>query len=321
YGCFEIPADKAPVFSLNERALQAAELEGSQVDEESGTISRAGVKIGVMVDERALEGFATPSRKLEFYSATLKEWGWPEYATPGYIHSHVHSSNINAEQGEYLLIPTFRLPTLIHTRSGNAKWLNEISNANPVWIHPRDAERIGVASGDLVRITTEIGYYVNRAWVTEGIRPGVVACSHHLGRWRLDTSVGTDRWTSALVALGREQGDVWRMRQLQGIRPYESADPDSVRIFWREAGVHQNLTFGVHPDPISGMHCWHQKVTVEVAHTEDHYGDVFVDRHKAQEVYAHWLAMTRPQTERPDNLRRPLWMIRPYRPAASAFKR
>ena len=41
YGCFEIPAEKAPVFSLNERALKPAELEGSQVDEESGTISRA----------------------------------------------------------------------------------------------------------------------------------------------------------------------------------------------------------------------------------------------------------------------------------------
>ncbi|GAC1308518.1 MAG: hypothetical protein NVSMB27_46120 [Ktedonobacteraceae bacterium] len=320
YGCFEIPAEKAPVFSLNDRPLKPAELAGSLVDEESGTITRAGVKIGVMVDGKALEGFPTPSRKLEFYSATLKEWGWPEYATPGYIHSHVHSSTINAEQGEYLLIPTFRLPTLIHTRSGNAKWLNEISNANPVWIHPRDAERIGVASGDLVRITTEIGYYVNRAWVTEGIRPGVVACSHHLGRWRLETSVGADRWTSARVALGREPEGIWRLRQLQGIRPYESADPDSARIFWREAGVHQNLTFSVHPDPISGMHCWHQKVTVAVAHAEDAYGDVFVDRRKAQEVYEQWLAMTRPQTQRPDNLRRPLWMIRPYRPAASAFK-
>jgi hypothetical protein len=31
--------------------------------------------------------------------------------------------------------------------------------------------------------------------------------------------------------------------------------------------------------------------------------------------------MTRPQTHRPDGLRRPLWMIRPYRPAASAFKK
>ena len=83
YGCFEIPADKAPVFSLNERALQPAELEGSHVDEECDTISRAGVKIGVMVDGKALEGFATPSRKLEFYSATLKEWGWPEYLHAG----------------------------------------------------------------------------------------------------------------------------------------------------------------------------------------------------------------------------------------------
>ncbi len=29
--------------------------------------------------------------------------------------------------------------------------------------------------------------------------------------------------------------------------------------------------------------------------------------------------MTRPQTGREDGLRRPLWMIRPYRPATSAF--
>ena len=134
YGSFEIPTQKAPVFTINERELKPADLEGSQVDERSGTVTRSGVKIGVMVDGKAFEGFPTPSRKLEFYSATLKEWGWPEYATPGYTHSHVHRANIDAERGEYLLIPTFRLPTLIHTRSGNAKWLNEISNANPVWI-------------------------------------------------------------------------------------------------------------------------------------------------------------------------------------------
>ncbi len=321
YGAFEIPQERVPVFTLNERELTAVELKGTQVDEQSGTISREGVKIGVLIDGKALEGFPTPSRKLEFYSATLKEWGWPEYAIPSYIHSHVHPANIDHERGEYLLIPTFRLPTLIHTRSGNAKWLNEISNANPVWIHPQDAARIGVQTGDLVRVTTEIGYYVNRAWVTEGIRPGVVACSHHLGRWRLDTRRGVDRWSSALVTLGREQDGRWRMRQIEGVRPYQSDDPDSARIFWREAGVHQNLTFGVHPDPISGMHCWHQKVKIEVAHPEDCYGDVSVERCKAQQVYEQWLAMARPQLDRADGLRRPLWMIRPYRPATHAFKR
>jgi hypothetical protein len=60
---------------------------------------------------------------------------------------------------------------------------------------------------------------------------------------------------------------------------------------------------------------------VEVAHEGDRYGDVFVDTVKAYEVYREWLAMTRPQPDRADGLRRPLWMIRPYRPAVGAFKR
>jgi anaerobic selenocysteine-containing dehydrogenase len=321
YGAFEIPQEKSPVFRLHEQALSPADLEGAQVDERNGIIRRNSAAIGVMVDGKAYAGFPTPSRKLEFYSATLKDWGWPQYSVPGVTRSHVHPSNIDHARGEYLLIPTFRLPTLIHTRSGNAKWLYEISNANPVWIHPHDAVRMGVQTGDLVRVTTEIGYYVNRAWVTEGIRPGIVACSHHLGRWRLETSGGPDRWASTLVELRREENGIWRMRQREGIRPFESDDPDSARIFWREGGVHQNLTFPVHPDPVSGMHCWHQKVRVERAHEEDRYGDVVVDTHKAYEVYRQWLAMTRPQPERADGLRRPLWMIRPYRPANSAFKR
>jgi len=39
---------------------------------------------------------------------------------------------LRPRQGEYALVPTFRLPTLIHTRSGNSKWLYELSNTNPV---------------------------------------------------------------------------------------------------------------------------------------------------------------------------------------------
>jgi anaerobic selenocysteine-containing dehydrogenase len=321
YGAFTIPADKTTVFQLNEQVVKPELLQEAEIDERSGVISRDGANIGVMVDGVAREGFPTPSRKLEFYSTTMKEWGWPEGAVPGYTHSHVHPSTIDHAKGEYLLIPTFRLPTLIHTRSHNAKWLSEISNANPVWIHPVDAARIGVLTGDLIRVTTDIGYYVNRAWVTEGIRPGVVACSHHMGRWRLATGTGADRWASAKVDLGRGADGIWRMRQVEGVRPYESKDPDSSRIFWRESGIHQNLTFPVHPDPVSGMHCWHQKVTVTPAHAGDCYGDISVDPARAYEIYKEWMAMTRPQTERPDRLRRPLWMIRPYRPANSVFKR
>jgi hypothetical protein len=111
----------------------------------------------------------------------------------------------------------------------------------------------------------------------------------------------------------------WRLRQVHGIEPFHSADPDSDRVWWKDAGVHQNLTFPVHPDPVSGMHCWHQKVRVEHAAPEDRYGDVFVDTTKAFQVYEQWLQKTRPAPG-PDGLRRPLWFGRAVRPSNEAYR-
>jgi hypothetical protein len=110
----------------------------------------------------------------------------------------------------------------------------------------------------------------------------------------------------------------WLVRQLEGPRPFASADPDSSRVWWREGGVPQNLTFPVQPDPISGMHCWHQRVTVQKAEPQDRYGDVFVDTRLSHEVYKRWLAKTRGGPG-PGGLRRPLWMNRPLRPTLDAF--
>lgn len=299
--------------------LPEKDLVGAVADPETGTVTKGGKPIGVLADGKPRVGFKTPSKRLELYSQTLADWGWPEYAMPAYIKSHVHRSRFNPDKGEYALVPTFRLPTLIHTRSGNAKWLYELSNSNPVWINPEDAARIGVQTGDLVRITTDIGYFVNKAWVTEGMRPGVVACSHHLGRWRLFEDVGTDRWASALVTR-EELGDGRvRIRRIADVQPFDSADPDSRRIWWTDGGVHQNLTFPVHPDPISGMHCWHQAVRVERAHPGDRYGDVEVDTRKSMEVYREWLKMTRPAPG-PGGLRRPLWLGRAVRPSDDAYR-
>ena len=148
-----------------------------------------------------------------------------------------------------LLLPTFRLPTLVHTRSGNAKWLYEISNRNPLWLNPEDARRFGVDTGGLLKVATEIGYFIDKVWVTESIRPGVIACSHHLGRWRLKEESGGERWASGLVELTHKEEGTWMMRQVHGVQPFASADPDSGRIWWQDAGVHQNLIFPVQPDP------------------------------------------------------------------------
>src|SRR4029450_2056054 len=128
-----------------------------------GRPHRSGGVCGGWVGEgRGVGGSPLLSRRLEFYSKTLKDWKWPEHAVPTYGRSHVHWSAIDRAKGEMLLLPTFRLPTLIHSRSGNAKWLYEISHKNPLWLHSEDAGRLGVTTGDLLRVETEIGHFVDR---------------------------------------------------------------------------------------------------------------------------------------------------------------
>jgi len=255
------------------------------------------------------EGFKTPSGKAEIYSPTLGEWGWPEHAMPGSIESHVAKARVDAAAGEMVLVPTFRLAMMIHSRGANAEWLNEIAHKNPLWLHPSDAARLAVTEEDLLRVETEIGWFVLRPFVTQGIAPGLVACSHHLGRWHLPQDADrASQWGSAPVELAVE-GDLWRWRR--------AGDRRGGAGWWRESGVHQNITFPVHPDPVSGMHCWHQRVKVGRAREGDRFGDIVVDRARARAVAAEWRALTRPP---PGPLRRPLWFARAVRPSDDAYR-
>ena len=315
YGAFEV---EQAVYNQNLNSIPTADLVDSETDETTGEISKDGKIIGLKIDGKAVVGFPTPSRRQEFYSQTMKDWGWGEYAFPTYVKSHIHPETLDASKNELVLVPTFRLPTLIHTRSGNAKWLAEISHRNPLWMSVEDGKRWGIKTGDLVRVNTDIGYFVNKAWVTEGMKPGVVACSHHIGRWRREQDPKSNRWSTNQVEIAEVEKGKWKMTVTDGIRPYHSDDPDTARVFWSDGGVHQNITFPVHPDPISGMHCWHQRVSIEKAHATDKYGDVFVDTEKSFAIYKEWLAMARPAPG-PNGLRRPLWLARPLRPADEMF--
>jgi len=338
YGAFEVTRD---VYQLNEKAVAEADFAGCEIAP-NGVMTRDGKPTGLMMDGKPVAGYNTPSRKLEIFSRTMEDWRWPEFALPEYYRSHIHRSAQDASLGipneefdslytpvvdwpahargdVYTLLPIFRLPNLIHTRSGNAKSLYEIAHKNPLWVSPADARKLGgIRTGDLLKVHTEIGYFVIHAWVTEGLRPGVVACSHHLGRWRVNQDEQLERMSSASVDLREVGKGQWKMRQLSGVKPYRSSDPDALRIWWSDAGVHQNLTFPVHPDPISGMHCWHQLARVEPAAPDDRYGDIFVDTNLAHAVYLKWKALARPAPG-PGNLRRPLWLPRVHRPVESAF--
>jgi len=129
-----------------------------------------------------------------------------------------------------VLVPTFRLPTLIHSRSGNAKWLVEISNRNPLWMHPEDANKWGFKTGDLVKMNTDIGYFVDKVWVTQSMKPGVVACSHHIGRWRREQDKTGNRWATNTVNIENKTKGEWKMSTKSGIKPFDSGDKDSKKL-------------------------------------------------------------------------------------------
>ena len=349
YGAFEVSAENyqpydLPIPGLNKKEskkvesliFQIAEVargiardalkiepEGVYIDRQDRVIKQ-GQAVGVLVGGKPKVGVNTPSRKFEFYSSTLRDWGWPEkeYVIPWPLKSHVDPDNIDRGKGEMLLLPNFRLPTLIHTRSANAKWLYEISHKNPVWLHTSDAQRLGVATGDLIKVETEIGYFVDKVWVTEGIKPGVIAMSHHLGRWRLKEDSGVSKGTSSLASLEENGQGKYKLSIVHGAKAWTSSDPDTSRIWWDDVGVHQNLTHAVHPDPVSGAHCWLQKaVNVTKAGVDDQHGDVWVDTERSMEVYRQWLNMTRPASKvSPDGNRRPLWLKRPLKPTVETYK-
>jgi hypothetical protein len=176
--------------------------------------------------------------------------------------------------------------------------------------------------GELVRVATRTGYYVNAVWITEGIRPGVIACSHHLGRWAVQADqVAGNRWQVHDVDLRKTSDTAYLMRRTTAVGPHQSSDKDAQKVWWTSGGVHQNFTFPVQPDPISGMHCWHQKVTVTKAEPGDRYGDVFVDTRLSMQVFEEWLARTKPAGEHgPANLRRPLHFKRVCRPSDAAYQ-
>lgn len=84
----------------------------------------------------------------------------------------------------------YRLITYKTVHHGQARtnvnpWLMLIIPENPVEISASDAASLGVETGDRVRVSSPSnrGGIEGKARVTQGLKPGVVAISHHYGHW------------------------------------------------------------------------------------------------------------------------------------------
>ncbi len=136
----------------------------------------------------------TPTGKIEIYSTRLAEH-FPDdderRPYPHYIADserfHEYRESEKAKQYPYLLVsnhPRFR----IHANFDDNAWFREIEPCKvkgsdgylyePVWINPNDAEKMGVKTGDVVKVENDRGWVLGGAYVTERIMPGAVSQDH-----------------------------------------------------------------------------------------------------------------------------------------------
>ncbi len=86
-----------------------------------------------------------------------------------------------------LHLVTFKTAIHAQARTANLPWLMLLEPENFVLINPADAAPLGIETGTRVRLTSHSDRrgVIGRAQVTERVRPGVVAVSHHYGHWEL----------------------------------------------------------------------------------------------------------------------------------------
>ena len=150
----------------------------------------------------------TKTEKFEFYSETLKEaLGKHAEKYDTTIDDILETCNYQA-RGEKAFVPHYEEPYMYgdegdlvlvdyksrlnrEGRSANCPWYQELKDVDPgdeSWddvakINPIDARRLGIETGDRIRLISPTGQLECTAKLWEGARPGTVAKCYGQGHW------------------------------------------------------------------------------------------------------------------------------------------
>jgi anaerobic selenocysteine-containing dehydrogenase len=118
-------------------------------------------------------GFKTPSGKFEIYSSYLEKRGF--HPLPTYVEPPESPISTPSLFLKYPLIAIdFRVPHYFHTRFRECSDLRKLSPDPELEINPKDAEKYGIADGDMVIMESLRGRIELKAKLTENIKEGVV---------------------------------------------------------------------------------------------------------------------------------------------------
>jgi anaerobic selenocysteine-containing dehydrogenase len=163
--------------------------------------------------------FATASKKFEFYSETAKK-GLLE-------HAKKHETTVDdvlaasgyVARGELAFVPHYEPPKRHGSvaeypfdfvdyksrlnregRSANLAWYQEFKKADPgdvSWddvlkMNPLDGAKLGLKTGDVVKVSSQAGAMVTTLKLWEGVRPGTVAKCYGQGHWAYGRTAAKD---------------------------------------------------------------------------------------------------------------------------------
>ena len=145
------------------------------------------------------KGFSTPTGKVELYSTTFEKWGYDPLPRYREIPESPVSKPEMAKEYPYILITGARSPAFFHSEHRMIPWLREIHPDPIVEIHPQVAEKHGIKDGDWVFIESPRGRVKQRAKLTTGIDPKVVAAQH--GWWFPEIKSPDHGWNMSNINL------------------------------------------------------------------------------------------------------------------------
>jgi anaerobic selenocysteine-containing dehydrogenase len=131
-----------------------------------------------MYKKYEMQGFMTPSKKVEIYSERLEKLGYdplPVYREPA--ESPVSQPEL-AKEYPFILIAGTKLEAYTHSMMRNIPGLRKHAPENLVEIHPEAASKFEINDGEFVKISSPRGSIQCKASVTNRIDPRVVHLYH-----------------------------------------------------------------------------------------------------------------------------------------------
>jgi len=191
-------------YALYERPVAPADMEGSVVDAKSGVIYKTKkgrrTAVGIMQGDQAVQGFPTPSRRIQVFDPVFTEAaravGLPEGSPYGAALPTWHPvEQLDTLADDELVFTMFKWNVHTQGRSGSWKYQSEIVHANPVYMHPSTGRKHGLKNGDLIEVTVQrpkgiawrageeapVGSFRQHVRFLEGVHPRVICCAHHMG--------------------------------------------------------------------------------------------------------------------------------------------